>query len=145
MEWDLKEAMDYYRRQGAPGDQNALIGLLRELQQQEGGRITRGSLAEIARGYGIKEALLTAIIRRVPRLQLADYHVLELCAGPNCGKHRALAENAEGLAAESGGKIRLKFVPCMRMCGKGPNLRWDGTLYHGATEELLRRLTEELR
>lgn len=145
MEWDLKEAMDYYRRQGAPGDQNALIGLLRELQQQEGGRITRGSLAEIARGYGIKEALLTAIIRRVPRLQLADYHVLELCAGPNCGKHRALAEHAERLVAESGGKIRLKFVPCMRMCGKGPNLRWDGTLYHGATEELLRRLTEELR
>lgn len=29
MEWNLEEALDYYRRQGAPGDQNALIALLK--------------------------------------------------------------------------------------------------------------------
>lgn len=145
MEWNLQEAMDYYRRQGAPGDQNTLIALLREVQQEEGGRLSRAALAEIAQGYGIKDTLLLAIIRRIPSLKLADYHVLELCAGPNCGKHRALAECAEGIAAASGGKIRLKFVPCMRMCGKGPNLRWDGTLHHGATEALLRSLAEEYR
>ena len=144
MEWNLKEAMDYYRRQGAPGDQNTLIALLREVQQEEGGRITRAALTGIAQGYGIKEALLTAIIRRIPSLKLADYHVLELCGGPNCGKHRALAEQAEKIAAASGGKVKLKFVPCMRMCAKGPNLRWDGELHHGATEELLRKLTEKL-
>ena len=31
MEWNLEEALDYYRRQGAPGDQNALIALLKEI------------------------------------------------------------------------------------------------------------------
>ena len=28
MDWNLDEALEYYRRQGAPGDQNALIALL---------------------------------------------------------------------------------------------------------------------
>jgi hypothetical protein len=28
----------------------------------------------------------------------------------------------------------------MRLCGKGPNLRWDGTLHHKADEALLRKL-----
>ena len=32
MNFDLKEAIDYYRRQGAPGDQNALRNLLAEVQ-----------------------------------------------------------------------------------------------------------------
>ena len=144
MDWNLKEAMDVYRRQGAPGDQNALIALLREVQQQEGGRLSRAALAEIARGYGIKDALLTAIIRRIPSLKLADHHVLELCGGPNCGRSRELADMAEAVAAASGGKIKLKFVPCMRMCGKGPNLRWDGELHHGATKDLLQKLTEKV-
>ena len=37
MGWNLEEALTYYRRMGAPGDQNALIGLLREIQQEHGG------------------------------------------------------------------------------------------------------------
>jgi len=28
------------------------------------------------------------------------------------------------------------------MCGKGPNLKWDGTLYNGADEALIRKLVE---
>jgi hypothetical protein len=31
----------------------------------------------------------------------------------------------------------------MRLCGKGPNIRWDGTLYHGADEALLKMLLEK--
>ena len=30
----------------------------------------------------------------------------------------------------------------MRMCGKGPNLKWDGKLHHGATEALLKELVK---
>ena len=30
MAWDMKEAVDYYKKQGAPGDQSALLSLLRE-------------------------------------------------------------------------------------------------------------------
>ena len=144
MDWDMKEALEYYRRQGAPGDQSALIGLLREIQREHGGGIPRYRLAEVADGYCVKEALLLAIVKRIPSLRLADTHLLELCAGPNCGKHRALAAEAERIAAASGGKITLKFGPCMRMCGKGPNLRWDGKTYNGATAGLLQTLTKEL-
>ena len=92
---------------------------------------------DIAAFYGTKEGVLLALIRRIPRLKLSDVHTLELCAGPNCGKHTALAAFAE---KNCGSKVKLKFVPCMRMCARGPNLRFDGKLYHGADEDLLRKL-----
>lgn len=140
MAWNLSEALDYYKRQGAPGDQSALISLLREIQMEHGGSIPKGLLPQIAAAYHTKEALLLALIRRIPRLRLSDVHTLELCAGPNCGKAAALAAKAEALCAANPGKITLKFTPCMRLCGKGPNLKWDGQLYHKADEALLEQL-----
>ena len=140
MSWNLDEAIQYYKRQGAPSDQTALTGLLREIQQEQGGGIPAGLLPSVAQALGVRESFLLALIRRIPSLRLSDTHVLELCAGPNCGRHTALAAAAEKLKSKS---ITVKFVPCMRMCGKGPNLRWDGQLYHNADEDLLRRLTEK--
>ena len=144
MAWTLKEALDHYKRQGAPGDQSALIALLTEVQQEHGGSIPKGILPEIAAEYAVKEALLLAIIKRIPRLRLSDIHTLEVCAGPNCSKAASLAAAAEKLAVAYPGKVILKFTPCMRMCGKGPNIKLDGTLYHQSTEELLKQLTEKL-
>lgn len=141
MAWELAEAIAYYKKQGAPGDQSALMHLLLEAQQENGGRIPRGSLPEVARGLSVKESFLLAFIHRMPRLRLDDGHLLELCAGPDCSKAAELAKRAEQLCK---GKVRLQFVPCMRLCGKGPNLRLDGTLYHRATAELLETLVEEL-
>ena len=138
---DLREALEYYRGQGAPGDQNALISLMKEIQS-EYGCIPAGSLPEAAAFYGIRESLLTALIRRIPSLRLADTHTLELCGGPNCGRHRSLWELAERLCKDRR-DITLKQVPCMRLCGKGPNLHWDGTLCHKADEALLRKLINE--
>lgn len=138
MSWNLEEAISYYQGQGAPREQGALISLLKEIQQEQGS-ISRGDLSRICEGYGIKEGLLLVLIKRIPSLRLSDTHVLELCGGPNCGKQAALVRYAEKLQSETG-KFTLKFVPCMRMCGKGPNLRWDGKLYHGANEELIRNL-----
>ncbi len=139
MDWDLEEAIAHYGKQGAPGDQMALVGLLREIQQKTGG-IPRWMLAPVSQAYGLKVSFLLAVIRRYPRLRLEDTHTLELCAGPNCARHNALAAAAEGLRARG---IAVKFVPCMRLCGKGPNIRWDGQPYSGATEALLKKLTEE--
>jgi len=81
-------------------------------------------------------------VKRIPSLRLSDTHLLELCAGPNCGKHTALAACARQLLADPGG-FTLKFTPCMRMCGKGPNVKWDGRIYHQATEDLLRTLVRQ--
>lgn len=141
MNWNLNEAMAYYKSQGAPEDQNALTALLREIQVENGGSIPKSVLGAVAAEYQVRETLLLALIHRIPSLRLSDSHTLELCAGPNCGKHVALAAAAEKL--QKSGKFELKYVPCMRLCGKGPNLRWDGKLYHRATEELLRELVKK--
>lgn len=138
--WNLDEAVSYYKNQGAPSDQSALVSLLREVQQENGGAIPKASLLPLAECLGVKESYLLAVIRRIPSLHLSDMHTLELCAGANCGKHAALAACAEKLC--KGKNITLKFTPCMRMCGKGPNIKWDGKLYHKADEALLRSLTE---
>ena len=143
MAWNLSEALAYYQQQGAPKDQSALIALLAEIQQENSG-IPQYLLAEIAEFYGIKESLLLAIIRRVPRLRLPDSHMLEVCAGPNCGKAAELAAYAERLCAAHPGKIALKFIPCMRMCGKGPNVKFDGKLYHRVDEKLLNQLLKNI-
>ena len=141
MAWNLTEALAYYKNQGAPTDQSALTQLLMEVQRECGGSVPKGLLPEIAQGLGAKETYLLALIRRMPRLRLDDGHLLELCAGPNCSKAAALAAKAEQLAT---GNIHLKFVPCMRLCGKGPNLKWDGKLYHKATPEILAQLIADI-
>ena len=137
----MEELLEYYRKQGAPGDQTALIALLKEVQAQYGA-LPRWVVARIAESYGIKESFVLAIVKRIPSLRLQDTHLLELCAGPNCGKHAALAAAAEKLCKEKG--IAMKYIGCQRMCGKGPNIKWDGKLYHKATEELLRELMEKV-
>lgn len=141
MEWNLEEAVAYYKKQGAPRDQSAVTALLREIQQENGGSIPMTLVTQTAELLQVKESLLLALVRRIPSLRLSNKHCLELCAGPNCGKHKALAELAEKTC---GTNVELKFVPCMRMCGKGPNLRFDGKLYNGADEKLLKSLLNNL-
>ena len=134
MEWNLKEAMEYYASQGAPGEQGMLVALLREVQRECGG-IPAEIPGQIAAGYGIKEGLILALIKRIPSLNLKESRVLELCAGPNCrgGELGTYAETRYP-------GVTVQYVPCMRLCGKGPNLRWKGQLYHGADKTLIDRL-----
>ncbi len=131
--FDLNEAAAYYRRQGAPSDQNALRNFLREIQDAHGGHIPREILPEAAGFLGVKESFLLALIRRTPSLHLSDRHVLELCS--KCAA-RFLP------VVEGRTDITVKLVPCLRQCAKGPNLRWDGTLYNHADEALLRKLLD---
>ena len=138
---ELEKIAEYYRKQGAPGDQSALVALLKEVQSELGGSLNKAVLAEISQYFSIKESFLEAVIKRIPSLRLSGGHLLEICAGPNCGKHSLSQFAARYLEGKPG--LTVKYVPCMRLCGKGPNIRWDGKLYHGADETLLRKLTEE--
>ena len=140
----MEELVKYYRSQGAPGDQTALTELLRQLQKEYDG-IPETLLEPVAQMLGVKKSYLLAIIRRFPSLHLKDTHCLELCAGPNCSKRRSLAAFVEATYGEKPEKFTLRYVNCMRQCGKGPNLRWDGVLYTGADENLIRRLVENLK
>ncbi len=143
MIWNFEEAITYYQKQGAPKDQTAVIGLLKEIQQENGGSIPEFYLAQIAQQYEIKETFLRAVVSRIPSLRLKNMHILEMCAGPNCGKHSDLAALAEKLRTASKNQFALKFTPCQRMCGKGPNIKWDGKLYHKTDEILLKTLLKD--
>ena len=133
----MEEILTYYRKQGAPGDQTALVNLLKEVQALYGA-VPQWAVGTIAESYDIKESFILAVVKRIPSLRMQDTHLLELCAGPNCGKHTALAAAAEKLCKEKG--VTLKYIGCQRMCGKGPNIKYDGKLYHKVTEELLKEL-----
>lgn len=147
--WDWNEALDYYRRQGAPGDQSVLVSLLREVQQAHGGVLPAHCLGRVAAAYGLKESFLAALVKRYPSLRPeAAPHSLELCGGPNCAKRQA-AELAAVLEQEYGAKpggesrrggFSLRVTGCMKQCGKGPNIKWDGVHYPSADPALLRRL-----
>ena len=136
MAWDLNEAMEYYARQGAPSDQSAVIGLLKEIQQEQGS-VSKADLGRMAEYYKTKEGLFLALIKRLPGVRLGNTHVLEICGGPNCSKRAKLADFAETLTG-----VTVKIVPCMRQCGKGPNIRFDGRIHNGADEALIRKLLE---
>ena len=138
----MDEILEYYRRQGAPSDQTAVIGLLRELQSLYGGSIPQWVPDVVAEKLGTKPGLLLALIRRIPSLRLGQGHLLELCAGPNCGKHAHLLSLAEELA-KGRSDVTVKTVPCQRLCGKGPNIRYDGVLHHKADEALIRDLLKK--
>lgn len=140
--WNLEEAVAYYKKQGAPGDQSALVSFLREVQGENGGGIPKGLLPQMGQLLGVKESYLLAIVKRIPSLRIADTHILELCGGPNCSKRASLAAFVEKTYGTKPKGFEVRYVPCMRMCGKGPNIRWDGQVYNGADEALIRRLLE---
>ena len=129
----MDELIRYYKELGAPADQTVLVSMLRQIQKEHDG-IPQWVLPQLAQGLQVKESFLLAIIKRIPGLQMQNTHCLELCAGVNCAKHVTLAAYAEKQG------IAVKYVPCMRMCGKGPNIRYDGKVYHHADEALLKQL-----
>lgn len=145
VEWNLREAAVHYKNMGAPNDQSALTAFLREIQEEKGGAIPGFLLPQAAEYLGTKETYLLAVIKRLPSLRLGDQKpVLELCAGPNCPKRANLAGFVEKTYGSKPEKFILRYCGCMRQCGKGPNLRWNGKVYNGADEALIRKLVEEL-
>lgn len=142
MTWNLNEALEYYHGQGAPSNQTMLISLLKEIQQETNGGISKETVCTIAQAYGVKEALLLAVIKRIPGLHLQDMHCLEICGGDTCGKRARLMAFVEKTYGATPKSFAVKYVGCLRQCGKGPNIRWDGVVYNHADEALIRKLVE---
>ena len=140
MDWNFEEALSHYRNQGAPGDQTAVVQLLKEVQSRNGS-IPKWMLTRAAESWGCKESLFLAYIRRLPSLRLEDSHCLELCGGVNCSRKGDIEGFARNLCKQKG--IEFRLAPCMRQCGKGPNLRFDGKLHTGITRQELENLLNE--
>jgi NADH:ubiquinone oxidoreductase subunit E len=152
LHWDLAEAIDYYRRQGAPGDQQMLTALLKEAQEACGGMLPTPVLSEIAAAYGLKDSFLTALIRRIPSLHTQEVpHTLVLCGGGACQRSGGLSRFVEQTyqvrpgQVSTQGRFLYQVAGCMKACGHGPCLKWDGTLYQQADPSLIRQLVAQER
>lgn len=141
----LTELADYYRMQGAPGDQQMLIALLKEAQEADGGVLNMRTIMEISQIYNIKETVLMALIRRVSTLRCEVVpHTLEMCATCKCnGAIRSYVEDELGIKSGEICKthgFQFRTVGCMKNCKNGPSIKWDGVLYSNTTVELLKGL-----
>ena len=142
---EIQSIIDYFRGQGAPGDQQMLIQMLREAQDADGGMLSQNTLGMIRDTCGIKEAMLNALIRRIPALRCETVpHKLEVCGTCRAGAALRNAIESEygvrsgGCNEEAGFSYRV--TGCMKNCKRGPSVRWDGTLYPCATIEMLKEL-----
>ena len=150
-EWNLQELIAYYKGQGAPQDQQALVQLLREVQAHHDGLIPAAALADIIEELQIKDTFLAAILKRYPSLRTAEApHRLEVCSGERCRKRNCRALHCfleETYQVESGkvspnGNFLYKVTGCMKNCPNGPSLKWDGKLYSNADIKLIQALIE---
>lgn len=147
--WNIHEAVEYYKRQDAPQNQFALVELLKEVQEHNGGVLTDIAVEEIAALLNTKVTFLNAVIKRYPSLKTAHApHRLEVCGGKNCAvngsaallKHIRGAYGAENGGISTKGGFSFKICGCLKHCGKGPNIKWDGEIYNAATPELIKKL-----
>ena len=146
---DMQELIEYYREQGAPGDQQMVIALLREMQQEDGGVLSADAIRKVAGAYAMKETMLMALIRRVPGLLYEDApHRLEICGTCKAGaKLRDFVERTYGVksGAVSKAGFAYRVTPCMKNCKNGPSIRWDSVLHSRVDETLIRSLIEGKR
>ena len=130
-DWTLEEALAYYRRQGAPGEQGALVALLREVQEERGGALPAADLAEIAAALSLRDTFLSG----GPR-----------CSGRGAARLAAFVEETYGVrpgGVSASGRFTYRITGCMKNCPNGPSLRWDGALHSRADEALIRALVDE--
>lgn len=143
-EKQLEEILAYYSKVGNTKDQEALVSLLREIQELQGA-ISPEVRKRAADTMGVKEAVLTCLIRRFPSLKETDYHhTVTVCTGERCGRkagaeifravrrelgidEKSLRKNGQMLSAD--GKVLLKTQSCLKQCGTAPNLMIDGAVH----------------
>lgn len=147
--WNIHEAVEYYKGQDAPQNQFALVELLKEVQEHNGGVLTDIAVEEIAALLNTKVTFLNAVIKRYPSLKPASApHRLEVCGGKNCAdngsaallKHIRQAYGVENGGISVSGGFSFAVCGCLKHCGKGPNIKWDGEIYNAATPQLIKKL-----
>lgn len=138
----LEEIFSYYDKLNKPAQQDEVVDLLREIQEVCG-FISPEMKLRAAETLGVKESMLTCLIRRFPSLKEADYqHTVTVCTGERCGKKRGMEifqavkrelqmeGNSSGNPMLSkNGKILLKTQNCLKQCRTSPNLMIDGKVY----------------
>lgn len=145
----LEEIFSYYDKMDKPVQQDEVVNLLREIQDVCG-FISPEMKQRAADTLGIKEVVLTCLIRRFPSLKEAAYqHTVTVCIGERCGKKQGMdilravkrelqieGRNASGIPMLSkNGKVLLKTQNCLKQCRTSPNLMIDGKVYQQVKPE----------
>ena len=147
--WIINEAVEYYKGQDAPQNQFALVELLKEVQEHNDGVLADNVVQEIASLLNIKPSFLNAVIKRYPSLKSAAApHRLEICGGKNCAGNGSAAllkfikqtYNVDNGGISVSGGFSFAVCNCLKHCGKGQNIKWDGEVYNAAAPELIKRL-----
>ena len=149
----LENILERYKDTAGPGDQQAVIALLREVQQLYG-CVPDSVQQRVAKATGTAPSLIAALVRRVPGLTPAAYrHRIVVCTGPRCSAKGGTAllravENALGIApgeTTPDGCFWLETRNCLKQCGSAPNLTVDQTLYASVRVEDIPNLLKRYR
>lgn len=145
----LEDIFSYYDKLDKPAQQDEVVNLLREIQDICG-FIPPEAKQRAADTLGVKEAVLTCLIRRFPSLKEAPYqHTVTVCTGERCGKKHGMEilqivkrdlqideRNGSGKPMLSkNGKVLLKTQSCLKQCRTSPNLMIDGKIHHQVRPE----------
>lgn len=145
----LEDIFSYYNNVDKPAQQEEIVNMLREIQDLCG-FISTDMKKRAADILGVKEAVLTCLIRRFPSLKEADYqHVVTVCIGERCSRkngNEILQSVKKELQIDEkcisgkpllskNGKVLLKTQNCLKQCRTSPNLMIDGEVYHQVKEE----------
>lgn len=145
----LEEIFSYYNNVDKPAQQEEIINMLREIQEFCG-FISPEMKERAADTLGVKETVLTCLIKRFSSLKEADYrHVVTVCSGERCNKKngneilqavkKELQINEKCFSGKpvlsKNGKILLKTQNCLKQCRTAPNLMIDGKVYRQVSPE----------
>ncbi len=153
MKEEIREIIDYYSRQRNPQEQENMVAMLREMQEVEG-CISMEVQKAAAEALGVKQVVLSCIIKRYPSLKEAAYcHEVVLCTGKSCQNKNSmeileavkkqLGISKDGISAD--GNIHLTTRNCLKQCRTSPNMLLDGELYTNLTKEKVLSLLEKRR
>lgn len=151
MNEQLEEIFSYYGEQKDKNSQEAVVSLLRELQEVCG-CITLDLKKKVIETTGVSENFLQCLLRMYPSLKEANTeHEVIFCTGERCGKKDGAAllrkwkeqfsirEN--GISAD--GKIELRTQNCLKQCKNAPNVMVDGVIYSGSEiEDIMKKLLQ---
>lgn len=153
MKEEIREIIDYYSGQRNPQEQENIVAMLREIQETEG-CISMNVQEEAAKSLGVKQSVLSCIIKRYPSLKEAAYsHEVVLCTGKSCqcknsmeileAVKKKFGISKDGISAD--GSFYLTTRNCLKQCRTSPNMLLDGELYTNLTKEKAVSLLEKRR
>lgn len=132
-----------------------VITIMQEIQTKEG-FISEETVNYLAEKLGLTKSYIysTASFYEFFSFKRRGKYVFRVCDGTTCYSHKSL-DILQALYKELGidaehnttedGLITIETVPCMGVCGRGPNMELNGHIFTGLTPETAEDYIEVIR